>query len=77
MIFSSANIPAVSCAITADLPPRRHQRNQATGRAVGFDAFLGGQKPDQRTSNSFPIPGQAIEPLAKPLLQIILNFKRG
>ncbi|HEY3790941.1 MAG TPA: hypothetical protein VGM09_03855, partial [Bradyrhizobium sp.] len=65
MIFSSANIPAVSCAITADLPSRCHQRNQATGRAAGFGAFSGGQKPHQSTSNSSPIPRQALDLFVK------------
>jgi hypothetical protein len=47
-IFSSANIPAVSFVITADLPPCCHQQNQAGGLVAPFDAASAGQKPDQR-----------------------------
>jgi hypothetical protein len=77
MIFSSANIPAISCVITADLPSRCHQRNQANGRAAGFDAFSGSQKPDQGRVKLIPDPCQVFEPPAKALLQVIRNCKYG
>jgi hypothetical protein len=49
-----------------DLPSRCHQRNQANGRASGFDAFSGGQKPDQSAENLSPVPAKPLNYLSKP-----------
>jgi hypothetical protein len=75
--FSSANIPAVSFAITADLPSRCHQRNQANGHAAGFDVLAVGQKPDRKARFVTSNPCQAFELLIKAVLQIIRNCKYG
>jgi hypothetical protein len=69
--FSSANIPTVSFAITADLPSRCHQRNQADG----FEGLSAGHKPDPRAQLVPPNPCQAFDLLIKALLQIIRNCK--
>jgi hypothetical protein len=56
--ISSASIPAVTFVITANLPARRHPRNEAINEAIGGSRLelpmRAVKSQTEPTSNSFP-----------------------
>jgi hypothetical protein len=54
--FSSANIPAVSFVITANLKARRHQRNEAIDSSGPELPITAVKKPDQTKAQFIPKP---------------------